>query len=133
MKCTNHSVLKWVEEMAAMTKPDQIVWIDGSTDEKDRLQQEAVSTGELTLLDQTALPGCTYHRTALNDVARVEHRTFICTSKKEDAGHTNNWMAPAEMYAKLRGPFYRLNDWPDDVCYSLHHGSCRITAVQNRC
>lgn len=105
MKCTNHSVLKWVEEMAAMTKPDQIVWIDGSTAEKDRLQQEAISTGELTLLDQTALPGCTYHRTALNDVARVEHRTFICTSKKEDAGHTNNWMAPAEMYTKLRGLF----------------------------
>ena len=105
MKCTNHSVLKWVEEMAGMTKPDQIVWIDGSSAEKDRLQQEAISNGELTLLDQTELPGCTYHRTALNDVARVEHRTFICTSKKEDAGHTNNWMAPAEMYAKLRGLF----------------------------
>jgi phosphoenolpyruvate carboxykinase (GTP) len=105
MKCTNQSVLKWVEEMAALTKPDQIVWIDGSEAERDRLQQECFADGELIELDQKALPGGTYHRTALNDVARVEHRTFICTSKKEDAGHTNNWMAPAEMYAKLRGLF----------------------------
>ena len=105
MKCTNQSVLKWVEEMASLTKPDQIVWVDGSEAECDRLKQECYSEGELVELDQKVLPGCTYHRTALNDVARVEHRTFICTSKKDDAGHTNNWMAPADMYAKLRGLF----------------------------
>ena len=105
MVCTNKSVLEWVEEMAALTKPDRIVWIDGSKAEKDRLEAEAVSTGEMVRLDEKKLPGCLYHRTALNDVARVEHRTFICTSKKEDAGHTNNWMAPADAYAKLRPLF----------------------------
>ena len=105
MKCTNQSVIKWVEEMAKLTKPDQIVWIDGSQAERERLEAEAFASGELIQLDQKALPGCVYHRTALNDVARVEHRTFICTSKKEDAGPTNNWMDPNEMYAKLRGLF----------------------------
>jgi phosphoenolpyruvate carboxykinase (GTP) len=101
MKCTNKSVVRWVDEMAKMTMPDQIVWIDGSEGEKQLLQKQAFESGELVELDQEALPGCVYHRTALNDVARVEHRTFICTSKKEDAGPTNNWMAPAEMYEKL--------------------------------
>ena len=97
MKCTNQSVISWVDEMAAMTKPDQIVWIDGSEAEKNRLQAEAFATGELIRAGPEGAAGCVYHRTAVNDVARVEHRTFICTSKKEDAGHTNNWMAPAEM------------------------------------
>jgi phosphoenolpyruvate carboxykinase (GTP) len=101
MKCTNQSVISWVEKMAAMTKPDQIVWIDGSEEEKSRLQAQAFASGEVIELDQNQLPGCIYHRTAINDVARVEHRTFICTSKKEDAGHTNNWMAPADAYAML--------------------------------
>jgi phosphoenolpyruvate carboxykinase (GTP) len=101
MKCTNQSVISWVEKMAAMTNPDKIVWVDGSEEEKNRLQAEAFASGELTELDQKELPGCVYHRTAINDVARVEHRTFICTSKKEDAGHTNNWMAPADAYAML--------------------------------
>ncbi|MGI6334063.1 MAG: phosphoenolpyruvate carboxykinase (GTP) [Saccharofermentanales bacterium] len=105
MKTTNKSVLNWIDEMAALTKPDQIVWIDGSEEEMNRLKKEAFSTGELIELDQEALPGCVYHRTAVNDVARVEHRTFICTTKKEDAGHTNNWMAPDDMYQKLRGLF----------------------------
>jgi phosphoenolpyruvate carboxykinase (GTP) len=101
MKCTNQSVISWVDKMAAMTKPDKIVWVDGSESEKNRLQAEACASGELVELDQKELPGCVYHRTAINDVARVEHRTFICTSKKEDAGHTNNWMAPADAYAML--------------------------------
>lgn len=87
--------------MAKMTKPDQVVWIDGSQAEKDRLTKEALKTGELLELNQEKLPGCYYHRTAQNDVARVEHLTFICTSKKEDAGPTNNWMAPAEAYENL--------------------------------
>jgi phosphoenolpyruvate carboxykinase (GTP) len=98
---SNKAVQAWVEEMAKLTKPDQIVWIDGSEEEKERLTQECIKDGELIELDQEKLPGCTYHRTAVNDVARVEHRTFICTSKKEDAGPTNNWMAPAEAYEKL--------------------------------
>ena len=97
----NKAVQQWVEEMARLTKPDHIVWVDGSEEEKERLTKEALASGEVMELDQEKLPGCLYHRTALNDVARVEHRTFICTGKKEDAGPTNNWMAPQEAYQKL--------------------------------
>ena len=99
----NKAVLNWIDEMAAMTQPDQIVWIDGSEAQLDALRKEAVATGEMELLNQEKLPGCYLHRTAVNDVARVEDRTFICCKNKEDAGPTNNWMAPDEMYAKLKG------------------------------
>ena len=87
--------------MADMTQPDRIVWIDGSEEQTEALRKEAVSTGELIKLNPELLPNCYLHRTAVNDVARVENRTFICTSKKEDAGNINNWMAPAECYEKL--------------------------------
>ena len=103
MYTTNKAVLSWIDEMAAMTKPDRIVWIDGSEEQLEELRQEAYKTGELIKLNEKELPGCVYHRSAVNDVARVEGRTFICCEKKEDAGPTNNWMDPAEMYLKLRG------------------------------
>src|SRR3989304_580721 len=93
---------KWVEEMAQMCEPEHVVWIDGSEEEKDRLTQEAVSTGEVSLLNQEKLPGCLYHRTAANDVARTEDLTYICTSLREDAGAPTNWMSPEEGYR--RGP-----------------------------
>ncbi len=99
---TNKFVTEWIDEMAAMTKPDKIVWIDGSQEQIDALRDEACSTGEIIKLNQELLPDCYLHRTAVNDVARVEGRTFICTSKKEDAGNINNWMDPTEMYAKLK-------------------------------
>jgi len=91
---------EWVEEMARLCEPDQIVWIDGSEEEKDRLTQEAMTTGELLSLDQEKYPGCVYHRTAVNDVARTEDLTFICTTLEEDAGPTNNWMSPEEGYRR---------------------------------
>ena len=97
----NPYILNWIDEMAAMTQPDSIVWIDGSEEQAEKLREQAVSTGEMIRLNQDLLPGCYLHRTAVNDVARVEGRTFICTSKKEDAGTINNWMAPAECYEKL--------------------------------
>ena len=97
----NKYVLDWIKEMAEMTQPDQIVWIDGSEAQAEALRAEACSTGEMIKLNQEKLPGCYLHRTAVNDVARVEGRTFICTSKKEDAGNINNWMDPAECKAKL--------------------------------
>ncbi|MCX7745283.1 MAG: phosphoenolpyruvate carboxykinase (GTP) [Clostridia bacterium] len=98
---SNKAVQAWVEEMAKLTKPDQIVWLDGSEEEKARLINECLADEELIELDQQKLPGCYYHWTHVNDVARVEHLTFICTSKKEDAGPTNNWMSPTEAYDKL--------------------------------
>ena len=98
---SNKAVNDWVSEMAKMTKPDRIVWIDGSEEERERLTNEACGTGEVLRLNEEKLPGCLYHRTAQNDVARVEHLTFICTPKKEDAGPTNNWMSSSEAYEKL--------------------------------
>ena len=97
----NQAVLDWIQEMAAMTQPDEIVWIDGSEAQLDQLRAQAAQTGEMIPLNQEKLPGCYLHRTAANDVARVEDRTFICCRKQEDAGPTNNWMDPKEMYAKL--------------------------------
>ena len=103
---TNKHILSWVEEMAALTCPDKIVWIDGTEEQADALRAEACSTGEIIKLNEEKLPGCYLHHTAINDVARVEHRTFICTSKKEDAGTINNWMDPQECYEKL-GKLYK--------------------------
>jgi len=91
---------EWVEEMARLCEPDQIVWVDGSEEEKDRLTQEALATGELIPLDQEKYPGSVYHRTAVNDVARTEDLTFICTTLEEDAGPTNNWISPEEGYRR---------------------------------
>ena len=111
MSLTNNpNVLKWVDEMVALTKPDKVVWIDGSKEQLDALTDEVCSLPEgnrdkMYRLNQEKLPGCLYHRTLPNDVARVEDRTFICTPTKEEAGPTNNWMDPKEMYAKLT-PLY---------------------------
>ena len=101
----NPNVLKWVDEMIALTKPDKVVWIDGSKAQLDELTNEALSTGEMQKLNEEKLHGCLYHRTKPNDVARVEDRTFICSREKENAGPTNNWMDPKEMYAMLT-PMY---------------------------
>ncbi len=98
---SNKSVLKFVEESAARTCPDEIVWIDGSKEQLDALAAAALKTGELIKLNEELLPGCYLHRTAVNDVARVEDRTFICSRREEDAGPTNNWMDPKEAYEKV--------------------------------
>ncbi|MBQ2807180.1 MAG: phosphoenolpyruvate carboxykinase, partial [Clostridia bacterium] len=90
----NKYVLDWINEMAEMTRPDNIVWIDGTEEQAEALRAEACATGEMIKLNQDLLPGCYLHRTAVNDVARVEARTFICTPTKEEAGNINNWMAP---------------------------------------
>ena len=97
----NRAVLDWIDQMVNLCQPDSIVWIDGSEAQLEELRAQAVATGELTKLNEEKLPGCYLHRTAPNDVARVEDRTFICCRKQEDAGPTNNWMDPQEMYAKL--------------------------------
>ena len=97
----NKHVNSWIDEMAAMTQPDKIVLIDGTEAQAEALRAEACSTGEIIKLNQEILPNCYLHRTAINDVARVEGRTYICTPTKEEAGNINNWMDPNEMYAKL--------------------------------
>ncbi|MBL7197328.1 MAG: phosphoenolpyruvate carboxykinase (GTP) [Candidatus Omnitrophica bacterium] len=103
---TRHNKLdRWVKDMAALCKPDSIIWIDGSEKQKKNLEKEAFSTGELIQLDQKKLPGCVYHRTAINDVARTENLTFICTKRKSDAGPINNWMSPPKAYKKASDIF----------------------------
>ncbi|MDY2609644.1 MAG: phosphoenolpyruvate carboxykinase (GTP) [Eubacteriales bacterium] len=98
----NQHVLKWIDEMAALTQPDSIVWIDGSEEQIATLREQACQSGEMIRLNQDLLPGCYLHRTAVNDVARVEGRTFICTPTKEEAGNINNWIEPNECYERLR-------------------------------
>jgi phosphoenolpyruvate carboxykinase (GTP) len=97
----NQHIQKWVKEMAAMCRPDDIYWCDGSEEEKKKLTEVAITTGDLMPLNQEALPGCYLHRSAVNDVARTENLTFVCTKEKEEAGPNNNWMAPSESYDKL--------------------------------
>jgi phosphoenolpyruvate carboxykinase (GTP) len=97
----NRHLQDWVAEMAKLTKPDRIVWCDGSEAEKKRLTDQAVAEKVLEPLNQEKLPGCYLHRSNPNDVARVENLTFICTKTKDDAGPKNNWMDPSEAYAKL--------------------------------
>ena len=91
--------------MAAMCKPERIVWIDGSETQKKILEKEALSSGEIIQLNQEKLPGCFYHRSAKDDVARTEHLTFICARKKQTAGPNNNWMSPRAGYAKAKAIF----------------------------
>ena len=106
MKPTNNKhVLSWMDEMIAITKPDEVVWIDGSQEQLDRLRELAVADGTMIRLNQELLPGCYLHRTHPDDVARVEDRTFICCEKEEDAGPTNHWMEPSAMYKKLYALF----------------------------
>ena len=102
----NNAVLSWIDEMTAITKPDRIVWITGEEEQLDELREQAVKEGILIKLNPDKLPGCYLHRTDPDDVARVEDRTFICCEKEEDAGPTNHWVEPAEMYKKM----YELAD-----------------------
>lgn len=98
---SNPEVVEWVTEVAKLTKPDAVVWCDGSQDEWNRITSEMVEAGSLIPLNQNLRPGSFLARSTPNDVARVEDRTFICSENEADAGPTNNWRAPAEMKAEL--------------------------------
>ena len=99
----NTTVLNWIEEMKTLVNPDSVVWVDGTEAQLASLRKEACASGEILELNQEKLPGCYLHRTAVNDVARVEDRTFICTPTKEEAGPTNNWKDPQETYDLVYG------------------------------
>jgi phosphoenolpyruvate carboxykinase (GTP) len=101
----SRALADWVAECALLTKPDHIVWCDGSEEERDRLTTQAVADGVLIPLNQEKRPNCYLHRSNPNDVARTEQLTFICTPTKQEAGPTNNWADPAETYRKMRGWF----------------------------
>lgn len=101
----NQKLNKFISRAEKLCKPEKVVWIDGSKELYDTLLAEAVSTGEMIPLNDEKLPGCFLHRSAVNDVARVEGRTFICCDMQEDAGPTNNWMQPEKAYSMLEGIF----------------------------
>src|SRR3954470_22478682 len=98
----NTHLLRWVEKVARLTKPSSIHWVDGSQQENDLLCKQMCQSGTLIKLNPELWPGCYYARSNVNDVARVEDRTFICSLSKDAAGPTNNWMDPYEMRRKLK-------------------------------
>lgn len=105
LKLKHKAISKWISDCAKMCRPDKVILVDGTEAQKKGLENEAIYTGEIIKLNQEKLPGCVYHRTALNDVARTEHLTYICTKKKSDAGPNNNWMSPKAAYKKAAGYF----------------------------
>ncbi|MEA4920151.1 MAG: phosphoenolpyruvate carboxykinase (GTP) [Clostridiaceae bacterium] len=94
----NRHVIEFVRQSEKLMCPDKVVWIDGSREQIEEIRALGCKTGEMVKLNEEKLPGCYYHRSAINDVARVESRTFICTPTKAEAGNTNNWMAPEDAY-----------------------------------
>jgi phosphoenolpyruvate carboxykinase (GTP) len=98
-----HAKLKaWVDDIVNICTPDAVVWVDGSEEEKKRLERRGIARGQLIPLDQEKFPGSYYSRSNSNDVARTEHLTYICTKDKDAVGPTNNWMSPEEGYKKAR-------------------------------
>jgi phosphoenolpyruvate carboxykinase (GTP) len=95
----------WIDETARLTRPDQIRWCSGSDDEYRNLTRLLLDTGGFIELNQETHPGCYLHRSDVADVARVEHLTFVCTAREEEAGPNNNWMAPADARARMRALF----------------------------
>ena len=101
MQINNQDLLNWVNEIAALTKPTNIHWCDGSEEENQKLIDMMIASGTLKKLNETLRPNSYLALSNPADVARVEDRTFICSEKQEDAGPTNNWMAPAQMQETL--------------------------------
>ena len=113
---------KWVRDIADLTQPDEVVWCDGSDDEWERLTSLLVEAGTFTRLNPELRPNSFWCRSDPGDVARVEDRTFICSEREQDAGPTNNWIAPDEMRADVRGDLRRLHARPDHVRGAVLHG-----------
>src|SRR5689334_5882083 len=101
LQISNREAARWVEDISRLCTPDSVYWCDGSDEEKTQLLRECLASGELEELNQQTLPGCYLHRSDPRDVARTEELTFICNRTREEAGATNNWMAPQEAYQKL--------------------------------
>ncbi len=104
-KTANQKLIAWVDEIAALCQPDSVYWCDGSEEEKDALNKQLVASGTFIPLNPEKRPGCFLARSNPADVARMEHRTFICSEREIDAGPTNNWADPTEMRKKLNGLF----------------------------
>ena len=127
---SSRALRDWVKEVAALTKPDAIVWCDGTQAEKDRLTKQAVAAGILIELNQQKRPGCYLHRSNPNDVARTEQLTFVCTPNKIDAGPTNNWSRSRRHLRQVARMARRLDARAHDVRGALRDGPARIAACR---
>ncbi|MXY14082.1 MAG: phosphoenolpyruvate carboxykinase (GTP) [Proteobacteria bacterium] len=105
MTTKNDALAKWVDEVAARTRPEEIVWCDGSDAEFDRMVDQMLESGTLMRLNEETHPNCYLHRSDPSDVARVEHLTYVCTRDEEDAGPNNHWMDPDEAHTMVDGLF----------------------------
>lgn len=105
MSTKNAELAQWVDDVARLTRPDQVYWCDGSDAERERLIAEMVDDGTLLRLNEKTYPNCYLHRSNPNDVARVEHLTFVCTANEQDAGPNNHWMEPGEAHKKIDALF----------------------------
>ena len=129
---SNKHLLRWVEKMAELTKPDSIHWVDGSEEENETLCAQMVGSGTFIKLNQDLWPGCYYARSDASDVARVEDRTFICSLSKDNAGPTNNWVNPYEMRKTLKGLFSGCMRGRTMYVLRVQHGTHWIADVADR-
>ena len=118
----NEHVRRWVAECIELCQPDKVVWCDGSKSERAALLDQGVKEGVFVKLNQQRLPGCYYHRSNPNDVARTEHLTFICTPSQDTAGPTNNWMESRSAHATEISPFKPLTNFSNAVFNGSSNG-----------
>jgi len=131
MNTTNKELQNWVDQVAQLTSPAEVHWCDGSNQEYQNFIVEMLDSGDLLKLNHETFPNCYLHRSDQTDVARVEHLTFICTSKQEDAGPNNNWMDPDEAHSKLDNLF--KDCMSGRTMYIIPYCMGPIDSVYSRC
>ena len=131
MNTTNKELQNWVDQVAKLTNPTAVHWCDGSNQEYQNFIAQMLESGDLLKLNHETFPNCYLHRSDQTDVARVEHLTFICTSKQEDAGPNNNWMDPDEAHSKLDTLF--KNCMTGRTMYIIPYCMGPIDSVYSRC
>jgi len=131
MNTTNKELQNWVDQVAKLTSPAEVHWCDGSNQEYQNFIFQMLDSGDLHKLNHETFPNCYLHRSDQTDVARVEHLTFICTSKQEDAGPNNNWMDPDEAHSKLNNLF--KDCMSGRTMYIIPYCMGPIDSVYSRC